>query len=306
MIELTDELRNIRVELRVATEFKYDLAYSWTLDSLLTNINAVGKAWSGSWYGYQAYVYYKNFDPPPTGIHFNHNWGFEVDPFGESREESSWSEYSHDEIMSVIEEGIGGKNIEIAVSHTPKWIDNFKNKKEDVLSIIKIAQESNGSHFDNLLDQIEKLEVKTEDEIIANARPIEMVTVDPIAIQQGIRTPPHIQVEARVHWSIGAVGAVEELGKLVERTIAQMERVHRKTTAPQITGTKIFIGHGRSQQWRELKDFLQVRLKQDVDEFNRIPPAGRTIIDRLSEVLDHAKFAFLILTGEDENKAFKR
>src|SRR5688572_2759612 len=64
---------------------------------------------------------------------------------------------------------------------------------------------------------------------------------------------------------------------------------------------KIFIGHGRSSAWRDLKDFLQDRLKLEWDEFNRESVAGITTIDRLKEMLEQATFAFLVLTAEDEH-----
>lgn len=59
-------------------------------------------------------------------------------------------------------------------------------------------------------------------------------------------------------------------------------------------------GHGRSPIWRELKDFVQDRVHLPWDEFNRVPVAGVTNIARLSEMLDAAAIAFLIMTGEDE------
>ena len=65
-------------------------------------------------------------------------------------------------------------------------------------------------------------------------------------------------------------------------------------------GTNIFIGHGRSQDWRELKDFISERLKLPYDEFNRVPVAGITNITRLTEMLDNACMAFLVMTAEDE------
>jgi predicted nucleotide-binding protein len=65
-------------------------------------------------------------------------------------------------------------------------------------------------------------------------------------------------------------------------------------------GTNIFIGHGRSLVWRELKDFLEDRLGLSVDEFNRVPVAGIATSTRLSEMLDAAAFAFLLMTAEDE------
>jgi predicted nucleotide-binding protein len=62
---------------------------------------------------------------------------------------------------------------------------------------------------------------------------------------------------------------------------------------------KIFIGHGKSEQWRILKDFLRERLNLEYEEFNRISTAGINTQERLSEMLDHCGFAFLVLAGED-------
>ena len=56
----------------------------------------------------------------------------------------------------------------------------------------------------------------------------------------------------------------------------------------------------RSHLWRDLKDFIQDRLGLPWDEFNRVPVAGVTNITRLSQMLDDAAIAFLVLTGEDE------
>lgn len=64
---------------------------------------------------------------------------------------------------------------------------------------------------------------------------------------------------------------------------------------------RIFIGHGRSSTWRELKDLLQDRLGLQTDEFNRESPAGIPTADRLQEMLNSASFAFLVMTAEDEH-----
>ncbi|MBC7173361.1 MAG: nucleotide-binding protein [Polyangiaceae bacterium] len=65
-------------------------------------------------------------------------------------------------------------------------------------------------------------------------------------------------------------------------------------------GTRIFIGHGRSPDWRVLKDFVQERLRLPWDEFNREATAGLSTKERLQAMLDQATFAFLIMTAEDE------
>lgn len=63
---------------------------------------------------------------------------------------------------------------------------------------------------------------------------------------------------------------------------------------------RVFIGHGRSPLWRELKDFLEDRLGLQWDEFNREAVAGISTTERLNEMLGNANFAFLIMTAEDE------
>jgi predicted nucleotide-binding protein len=66
------------------------------------------------------------------------------------------------------------------------------------------------------------------------------------------------------------------------------------------TGKTVFIGHGQSPVWRELKEFLEDRLHLSVDEFNSIPVAGIATAVRLEEMLGSAAFSFLIMTAEDE------
>jgi predicted nucleotide-binding protein len=62
---------------------------------------------------------------------------------------------------------------------------------------------------------------------------------------------------------------------------------------------RIFIGHGKSPLWRELKDFLQDRLHLSWEEFNREPSAGHATAERLQTMLDNSCFAFLVMTAED-------
>ena len=63
----------------------------------------------------------------------------------------------------------------------------------------------------------------------------------------------------------------------------------------------MFIGHGRSGVWRELKDFLVERLGLPWEEFNREAIAGIATAERLTQMLESACFAFLVMTAEDEH-----
>ena len=65
---------------------------------------------------------------------------------------------------------------------------------------------------------------------------------------------------------------------------------------------RVFIGHGHSPAWEALRDFITRELSLSYDEFNRISAAGKTTVERLTEMLDEAGIAFLVMTAEDEQK----
>lgn len=75
----------------------------------------------------------------------------------------------------------------------------------------------------------------------------------------------------------------------------------REFTRPEHLGGKVFIGHGRSGAWEELRDFVSDTLRLPWDEFKREPVAGIPTFQRLTEMLDQASFAFLVMTAEDEH-----
>jgi len=84
-----------------------------------------------------------------------------------------------------------------------------------------------------------------------------------------------------------------------ERLIELLKKVPEQASRPQ--GERIFIGHGRSLVWLQLKDFLFDRLNLKCDEFNRESVAGIATSERLKLMLDQAAFAFLVMTGEDKH-----
>ena len=68
---------------------------------------------------------------------------------------------------------------------------------------------------------------------------------------------------------------------------------------PKIVPT-IFIGHGRSLQWRELKDHLQEKHEYRVVAYETGARAGHTVLDNLEDMLKESSFALLVMTAEDE------
>ena len=65
---------------------------------------------------------------------------------------------------------------------------------------------------------------------------------------------------------------------------------------------RIFIGHGRSEQWRDLKDHLHEQHDYEVEAYEIGARAGHVIRDILEQMLRRSDFALLVLTGEDETQ----
>ncbi|MDK2742564.1 MAG: nucleotide-binding protein [Nitrospira sp. BO4] len=76
--------------------------------------------------------------------------------------------------------------------------------------------------------------------------------------------------------------------------VEKHSRIHRER--------RVFIGHGHSPAWKDLRNYIEDTLHLSHDEFSRIPVAGVTTVQRLTQMLDEAGIAFLVMTAEDEQK----
>lgn len=63
----------------------------------------------------------------------------------------------------------------------------------------------------------------------------------------------------------------------------------------------IFIGHGRSPLWRDLKDHLSDKHNYKIEAYETGARAGHTIRDILDEMSTKSSFAILVMTGEDKD-----
>lgn len=65
----------------------------------------------------------------------------------------------------------------------------------------------------------------------------------------------------------------------------------------------VFIGHGHSDLWRELKDHLHEKHGYKVEAYETGARAGHTIRDVLEDMANKASFALLVMTAEDEQRS---
>ncbi len=107
---------------------------------------------------------------------------------------------------------------------------------------------------------------------------------DTTAFSQGFMAAPHQVVQARAIAIRSRFAACADLANLAGRSAAHMGRVDSAMTqlAPVASAERVFIGHGQSHIWRELKDFIADDLHLPWDEFNRVSVPGITTTDRLA------------------------
>ena len=93
----------------------------------------------------------------------------------------------------------------------------------------------------------------------------------------------------------------DELGALWNPWNSAMVALILRLLGP-LREKRVFIGHGHSPVWEVLRDFVEAKLGLSFDEFNRVPVAGITTVERISQMLNEAGIAFLVMTAEDEQK----
>lgn len=302
-MNIIQKLDDVSQKLSAAAETLDDVEFTRPLDELEQVAQKCGKAWSGSWLGYHANVYYENFDVPPPGAHFSQEWGLQEVYFQGST--GDWREYSPSDVINSIERTAGKPDLKRQEKEASRAVDIFEDAKSGVLSALSIAikDQPDDKFLSDLHSQVDNIEILDSSTIINRIRPKgHVITRDLTALGQGVISPPHISVIVRVATLRMPFQACRELSKIASRIASHLNTQQKRVARDSRIGTNVFIGHGRSLLWRDLKDFLQERLHLPWDEFNRVPIAGVTNIARLSQMLDESAIAFLVMTAEDEQR----
>lgn len=268
--------------------------------ALANAANDIEGSWSGSWFGYHSRVYYKGFQYPPPGEDFSQEWGLKGTLYMGSR--GDWIECKFDDVIQLINDKAGNPDLAKIFSDGEKATEIFEEVKSQVLSIVYSNYGTeNDKFFKGLVEKIEKTKNYTENDFISVRKPKgRMMSRDMIAVEKGLVTPPHIAVLAKAEAAKQPFQTCTELKKNILKLASHIENLEKINVIEERIGTNIFIGHGRSPFWRELKDFVSGRMKLPCDEFNSVSAAGVTNTTRLSQMLDQASIAFLIMTAEDE------
>jgi predicted nucleotide-binding protein len=268
---------------------------------IIENAEKIHRAFCGSWIGYHSSVYYKDFEMPPAGAFWDKEWG--PDHFGHT--EGDWVEYRRDiivkESMLDVDEHYEEKIRELSTEADTVFEENH----DTLLAIVDtLLLENETNPLIRLKDKISKIPGRIPMREYANALGAsgQHMTRDQRALSAGaqIAVPQHITVQAFELSSVSIFESLQELVTCCNRIFKYME-LNEMIEHSNAIENRIFIGHGRSSVWRDLKDFLTDRLHLNHEEFNRITPAGIHTTERLQEMLSRSSFAFLVLTAEDQD-----
>lgn len=294
----------------LALAAKLDAAADWAeteqpkgiLSALMDAAEDAGRSFSGSWLGYHSRVYYHDMAKPPPGAWFSQMFGLRDTLVSETV--GDWRIQDPDAVKAHIRKSAGDPDLSEIRRQERTTAAFFRKSQSDIGSILAGELAKGEDNFlERLVQDVESTQTRTASEMTALWRPGgQFISSDQEAIGGGVQLPPHVAVMAEVGSLNSTFVACRQLAETARKAGSHLARkIDRQVAAARI-GTNVFIGHGRSSAWRELKDFVKDRLGLPFDEFNRVPVAGVTNIARLSQMMDAAAVAFVVMTAEDEQR----
>jgi len=132
----------------------------------------------------------------------------------------------------------------------------------------------------------------TREEFLAEYPNARVFTMDHILGRNRFRVDGNLS-EVLVLVQFPARSDIEAVFQVFERNLDRSKIVVESEPA------RVFIGHGRDSQWRDLKDHLTDQHGLDVIAYEVGPRAGLSVKEVLEGMLRDSSFALLVLTGED-------
>ncbi|WP_299752068.1 TIR domain-containing protein [uncultured Tateyamaria sp.] len=298
---VSDELFELARELEKISNKFVGSEVEATLASILAVADQVGRSWSGSWLGYHANIYYCDLTVPPPGAHFSSEWGLK-ELYSDMGTKGNWQEFDPERVTEHMLAEAENPDLDMIDQRRNELSEKFDAAKVTIESIMQTATSTGDDNFLTALQtELAELTGATTGKVLNYWKPSgQIMSRDSLAIGQGFRAPPHLKLKAEAVAYSHTIGALGKLAKIAKKAGSHLERVQASRQVQGRIGTNVFIGHGRSHVWRDLKDFVQDRLNLPWDEFNRVPVAGVTNQQRLTEMLDASAIAFIVMTAEDE------
>ena len=158
-------------------------------------------------------------------------------------------------------------------------------------SLLQVSQGSETWEFDTL------------DEFIAEYRKKETDECHLLQSKSGMEfsLTAHLPQSSRVRVGLDSRENIERIFNAFETSYSRLKSSKQDLEKNLRESIKIYIGHGRSTQWRDLKDHLHDKQGFDVIAYETGTRAGYTITEILDDLSEEASIAFLVHTAEDQD-----
>ncbi|WP_420594399.1 TIR domain-containing protein [Deinococcus sp.] len=301
MSELSDDFLAVADQLSAMREQYISSQALRTAQELEAAGILIGKAHSGSWLGYQSRVYYEDYNPVPSDAVFSVEWGLIGGTWESSRGE--WRQYSSDETRNYILDIVGKQEVKDAKHSLKTLSENFSGIKDELLSLLSVAIDTanNSPYLTKLQLEAESMDLSRDLSYINSLTPRGgVMSRDTTAITGGMQVPPHVSAVADAIELKSFEYACRRMAEISNSAAKHIQRTSRRNMAATANVDCVYIGHGGSRAWTDLRDLIRYRLHIEFEEFNSQSAAGLTAIERLKEMLEKSTFAFLVMTAEDE------
>jgi hypothetical protein len=257
---LKEQLQSFRAEAGKEAD-----AIQSAINPLMAAVQAIGKAWCGSWIGYHSTLYWKGLKPAPIGA-FDQNWGL-------MRGNPGWVPMDYEGVREVVEHK-RAQSLDQIMARVKTLEGKANDMRDAVLVALSPYRRRPGFEAEEKLAENleeEKWGLSWQD-IAKVSMPKSYISRDQQAMSEGPKAPPHVIYESQLLAMQATMGAVETFGKKASRALAQVEaKLSLGTTHPQPSPAELLLRvcKGFHQGVRQLRDRHAGRPTMDVkDEYD--------------------------------------
>lgn len=184
------------------------------------------ESWSQSWIGFHSNLYFSGFQKPPSiKYRFDSEWG-SINGIPEY-----WEERSYEDVVLYVEDNSGRLSLVKIQEEITPIVAEIKKIQTKILTDLPVFLDDD--KFTNEMDLLEKIKEHrwgtTVQDLIKVRMPKNFVTRDSFAMQQGIRTPPHIMYQNEVFVELSKVQSIDEFLEITEILFRRVELISRLT-----------------------------------------------------------------------------
>ena len=299
---LVRELESIAEELEGAAQaFKQE--HEKECEELLTVIEQIERSWSNSWLGYQANVYYRNFQKVPPGAYFSKEWGI-------IRSQGDWVEYEHEDVWLYVQKQTKGcKFLDAAtVEQSKRLKDMFEERKHVFLSLISSTDQGkqNDPYLNDLISQAKKISCCDRRSLVQSVQHDQLkatVTRDTRVPDGPWVCPPHIAINCDAVVIMSPILASLDFSKALKKIVSHAT-IKQHTTSDESakmankpnypSPNKVFLVHGRDHDFRNATDVFLRQHRVETVVLDAEASGGKTLIEKFEHCSD-VSYAIVLL-----------